>query len=167
MKLKIFLTLIFSFLLISNTSAQTPEAKKNIKLKDGTILKGRVISMEDGVYTIRTPYLNEIAINEEDIETISDHVVQPLTQDLLRNEVEAVQGQVIANPALMQEIQETMNNPKIREIMQDPEFINAVMSMDPEAIKNNEKTYEMLQQPEIKELFQKIESTLNNTQTNP
>ena len=163
MKIRFLLSILFLTIFTTTATAQL-EPLKTITLKDGTVLKGRVVSMANGEYTIQTPYLNELVIQESNVESIADHTRPTLTTDVLKNEVENVQGQVMANPELMQEIQETMSDPKVQAIMQDPDFMKAIMSMDPEQIQNNPKTREMLNQPEIRELFQKIESTLNNHQ---
>lgn len=154
--------LLFVTIFLTAASIAFAQTNANITLKDGTILKGRVIKMEKGVYTIQTPYLNKLQINESNIESITEHIQQPVSKQRLKSEVDQIQGQVLANPALMEEIQKAMQDPEVQQIMQNKDFINAIMSMDPQRIKNNPATSEMLQNPKIRALFQKIESTLDN-----
>ncbi len=47
------------------------QAAKVLTLKDGSVIKGEVLRLEDHVYTVETPNLGKVQIPEADILTIA------------------------------------------------------------------------------------------------
>lgn len=73
MKQKITLTFIFAltlFFTIKTPSA--PAAERIIYLKDGSLLRGEVVAMQNGTYTIQTGNLGTLQLHESKISAISD-----------------------------------------------------------------------------------------------
>ena len=139
MKIKqLLLPLAFCFTLFISQHA-TAEELKTIILKDGSVLKGKIISMSDGTYTIQTPTINSLEIKEDAIANISSSENSNLENSGLQSQVEEIQNQVLQDPAIMADIQRMLEDPAMLELMQDPDFINDIMSMDPVRIQNNPK----------------------------
>jgi hypothetical protein len=63
---KICLLIIFLFLFIS-LSGQAKQKMHRITLKDASVVIGKVVSMQDGVYVIESPVLGKVQIEEDNI----------------------------------------------------------------------------------------------------
>jgi len=119
---KLILTLALTLLLTHPLHAQSV---KIIKLKDGSALKGEVIQLANGIYTIKTSNLGEIDIPESDILSIAapGAVVQESTQssgsenNAIKSQVQQVQGALLSDPKLMMEIQEVMQNEEVMKML--------------------------------------------------
>ena len=145
----------------SSTSSQI----KYVTLNDGTQLKGRLISMTDGVYVFETTSLGRINIHESSIVNISSSPAQ--TQNnasaqeqtdpaQIRQQAAAMQQKLATDPEIMKEISSLAQDPELMQIISDPELMKAAMSSDVEGIKNNPKTQLLLNNEKIKSLIQKI-----------
>ena len=99
------LTLALSFIF---TQPLYAESTKFIRLKDGSVLRGKVIAMSGGSYTIETPHLGVITLPENDIISISasNNAAQGDTSEKanIKKQVQQIKGDVLSNPAVMKEI---------------------------------------------------------------
>jgi hypothetical protein len=155
---------------------------KHITLSDGSTLKGKIIDYDNGIYTIKTNNLGLIKINEEKVESISSKAAaQQQAQQIQRvpqiqgaasglsgmggsgngkimEQAQALQGQLMANPQMMQEVQELMNDPDIMEMMSDQNFINAVMSGDMNRLMNDPKMQQLMNNPAMQDFVNKLQA---------
>ncbi|MFT5387197.1 MAG: hypothetical protein ACI9F2_000293 [Lysobacterales bacterium] len=162
MKIKnLILPLCFCFTLLAS-HAISAEELKTITLKDGSVLKGKIISMSGGTYTIKTALLDEVEISEAVIANIGSSQINPANSQNsgLKGQVEKIQTQVLQNPAIMSDIQKMLENPEMLEIMKDQDFITDIMSMDPARIQNNPKAQQLLGNPQMQEMMKKIEANI-------
>lgn len=164
-----------SFLIVFYSSCVGAEALKTITLKDGTVIKGTITEFKDQTYSIQTNNLGLIRVKDSDIVGINlegsapgaqqntplNAQSNPLSQADFKNQVQQVQGTVLSDPKIMSDIQNLLNDEKIRNILSDPKFINEVMSYDPEKIKNNDKVHQLMDTPEMQKLMQKIENKIS------
>lgn len=153
-----FLILSLSFLALPSFAQ---EDVKTILLSDGTKIKGTIMSFNDGAYRISTSNLGEITVNDKNIVSISStdtaEAVNPQASNTdIKNQVGQMQNMLMADPQLLQEIQGLMDDPEVMKLLEDKNFINDVMSYDPNRIESNEKTQQLMQNPKIQALMNKI-----------
>jgi len=83
---KYYSILILTIALLSISTVSYAETMKIIKLKDGSVLKGKVLQLSDGVYTLETSNLGEVDIEESDIlSIISPELAQPSSEGSTTN----------------------------------------------------------------------------------
>ena len=173
---KSFLTFIlFASLIIIFHSLSVADTLQTITLKDGTQLKGKLTSVKDGIYTIQTFNLGTLTVNENQIVSVSSQLIadqaatasqlvpaqsaqQPqFNKSELAVQAQLLQKQFLADPKIMQEIQNLMNDEEVKTILTDPEVMKAVMSYDPNTIAGNEKIKKLMENPKIKSLMNLIQ----------
>ena len=160
---KHFLIVLFALLFISSAAfAGTP---KIITLKDGSVVRGVVVSIENSKYTIESPTVGTLHISEDQIVSIStphqDSTPQPAASNaspsMPKDEISAAQNKILANPDAMKDIQALVADPEVLAIMSDPEFLKTVQSKDPVAIQANPRAQELMRNPKIKALIEKLQ----------
>ena len=138
------------------------QSTKVITLKNGSVIKGTVLQLADGVYTLKTDNLGNFSVAESEIVSIAEEPapVPPDTGNTatasLKGQVQEMQTSLLSDPEVMTEIQNIMQDPEIRGVLSDPAFMSAVMSYDPKQIQQNEKTQYLLQNPKFQSLMKKV-----------
>jgi gamma-glutamyl phosphate reductase len=140
-------------------------APKVITLKDGSTIKGEVVSLIDGRYTIKTDSLGEMTIAEDAILEITAFNAAPLssssaTTNSLKKSVQAVQSQVMQDENIMRSINALAQNEEIMKLMQDQNFVNMIMSFDEEKIRNSPAVQELMQREDIKRIMNEIQQKI-------
>jgi len=167
---KIIRSLLITFSLLVLLQSSTLAATKIITLKDGSVLKGNIVKMMDGQYTLATENLGEIKVPESDVLSIQSLEAISSSQQLsnkgtsgtspLKNEVERLQGDILADPNLMNEVQTMIKDEEIKSLLSDPKLLDDVMSFDQDTIQNNKNIQQLLQNPKMKNLMNKIQEKI-------
>ena len=174
---KKFLSRFFLIVFAANLAlCAHAQSVKTITLKDGSVIKGNVLQLADGVYTLETGNLGKVTVPESDILSIAtESAPAPApapanTGDAanasLKGQVQEVQASLLSDPEVMAEIQNIMQDPEIRGVLSDPAFMQAIMSYDPNQIQQNEKTKYLLQNPKFQSLMEKIQKKIPSTSSN-
>lgn len=152
---------------------------KIVKLKDGSVIKGEILSLNDGVYaiktmamgTIRVPSSNIISITDESASTsnISTNTSLPTnnlpnlglsvpgaSSPAIQSQIQQVQGTIMSNPQIMMDIQDLLNDPQLMNLVSDPAFINAIQGANPNDLGSNPELQKFMENPQVKALIQKI-----------
>ncbi|MBF0122981.1 MAG: hypothetical protein HQL21_06205 [Candidatus Omnitrophica bacterium] len=167
---KYFLITLFSLSMISSAAfAGTP---KIITLKDGSVIHGQVLGIENSTYTIESPLAGTMHIAEDQIISISSPnqgvVPAPVSAasnaspSMPKDDISAVQNRILANPDAMSDIQALIADPEVMALMSDPAFMQAVQSRDPATIQANPRTQELMENPKIKALIEKLQAQEQN-----
>jgi len=141
---------------------------KVIKLKDGSILQGKVLELKENVYTLETSNLGTVNIPESDVLSISSpELLNPSLDPAsdakkveLKQKVDQLQGTILADPGLMEEIQNLVNNEEIKAMLSDPKLLNDAMSFDPDKIQQNKNVQDLMKNPQIQNLMNKIQQKI-------
>src|ERR1044072_8225437 len=157
--MKNFLSLLlFTYVLLNFTPAFADD-NKTFALSDGTKIVGKLISVQNGTYTIQTSQLGTIQLKDAQIKSITtgfatdssssaqtNNQSQNLQMDKtqLQGQVQQLQGQLMADPQFMAEIQTLINDEEVKTILSDPEVMQAVTSYDAATIQNNPKLQRLL-----------------------
>ena len=163
---KIFSTLFLIIAAANLALCAHAQAAKVITLKDGSVIKGNVLQLTDGIYTLETDNLGKVNVAESEIVSIAAESTPALqaTGDTasaaLKGQAQEIQTNLLSDPSIMAEIQNIMQDPEIRGVLSDPAFMNAIMSYDPKQIQQSEKTQYLLQNPKFQSLMEKIKKKL-------
>jgi len=163
---KYLLTFILTICLLSFASA-APKKVKTITLKGGSTLKGEVIQLKDGIYTLEILNIGRMNIPESKILNITSSQApssqhsqsdgnKSLQKAQIKNQVDQIQGDILSNPELMIELQNIINDEEIQAMLSDPQLLNDVLSYDPEKIQQNDNAQGLMQNEKIQKLMDKI-----------
>jgi len=179
MKRYYYLTMILIAIMMccSSSFAQT---EKIINLKDGSMIKGQIHDFQNGIYTVDTPHLGQVHIYDADILNISAPSENVPTQDFLppmpsgkicpvgnadlMQQVQQLQGDLMTDEAVLQDIEEILKDPEVMSILSDPNFMNDVFSYDPARMQGNEKMQKLMEDPAMQALMDKIYQRMNAPQ---
>jgi hypothetical protein len=134
-----------------------------VKLTDGSVISGEIVSFSDGVYTVRSGILGTIKINESKIEVIrlkspgttARKSVSPL-KNSTNKKVHSIQESIMLDQNIMALIFSLQNDPDIQELLNDPAILNAVNSGDFTTLMSNPKFINILQNPTIQEIQKEV-----------
>ncbi len=145
-----------------------------ISLKDGSLIRGRLIGVENGSYIIQTEHLGEIKLNPDDINNLATNApsspaaqiktLQSSTGELVvpqsgsTDALKAVQETLLTDPKLFSLLQELMMDPEVVQIIQNSSLQQDLMTMDAEKIQNNADFQKLLQHPKIQKIIRTFES---------
>jgi hypothetical protein len=138
------------------------ENAKTITLQDGSRVKGNIVSMDNGFYTVETPSMGEVRIADSDIASIAagegpDQPQMP-SNIAATPEFQSVQAKVVGNPEIMGEIQNLMQDPEVMSVISDPGFIAAVQSGNTTELQSDPRLQRLIENPKIQLLIEKIRS---------
>ena len=127
-----------------------------VELEDGSIISGEIVSYKDGVYTISSSSLGTVEISESKIRSIhySSQHTQAVTPNRTTNpgvssEMQTLQSSMMNNEDIMRMIRSLQNDPKVQEVLNDPDIMNAVLAGDINALMSNPKFLELLNHPKV------------------
>ena len=158
---KIFICL---FALALSTSAYCQEMNK-IELTDGSVIKGRVISLDNGTYTIDAQTLGRITIGASKIKKIeTENGNAPLTPQTattlnpgMRDKINNYTAQIMGNPDILKITAGLANDPQFQALMKDPQIMRAIYAGDMQTLMANPKFMNAINNPEIEKIKNKIE----------
>ena len=142
-----------------------------ISLKDGSTVQGKLVGVNNGVYTVETATLGTLSLKEEDVQSVGVSTAAPLAQNPgqptgampssvnTKVDFQAAQKDIMSNPALMADIQSIAADPEIVALVTDPAFMEAAQAKDINAISANPRTAKLMQNPKIKALIEKIQAS--------
>ena len=144
-------------------SAAIAEQISTIELIDGGVIHGRIVSQQDGRYLIQTDTLGTVTVDEGKIRVIRiNHGPSPEsapTNPPLQaspKDVQDLQKSIMENETIMQKVLSLQNDPRMQEILQDPEIIKAINTGNFTALLSNPKFLELMNSTEIQEIQKEI-----------
>jgi hypothetical protein len=174
---RIKFSLVFSILVFLAACPVFAQSTKTITLRDGTQIKGEVTSLQNGIYTIHSPTLGILDIQEADIDSITSdnhilaapalqqtapqHAGPAVNQNPLMLQAQQMQGQLMQDPAVRERAERMANDPRMQELLTDPSVMQDILSGDPERIQNNPNLQEILEDPEMQSLMGEIQNKMS------
>ncbi|MEW5894843.1 MAG: hypothetical protein AB1650_03640 [Candidatus Omnitrophota bacterium] len=160
--------MIFTLALSASLSFSQDKFKpvKIFSLSDGTTIKGALVGVreKDGAYVIETATMGTVAVQPQDvIQMKTDNMFSqgPMTNTmatpsgLASDTMQKAQTLMMQDPDIQKSVQELMNDPEIVQMLQDPQLMQAILSMDPAAVQSNPKIQKLLENPLMAELIKK------------
>ena len=157
MKHTALLTLLALFLITHN--AANAEGLVVIDLVDGTKISGKLVSFDNGVYTINSTTLGTLKIKETTVISIrSKTSVAETPPDIsTQNEIQSLQQRMVADEDIMKIITSLMQDPDFQEILQDETLMKAISSGDLNTLKSNPKLQTLLNKSTVKQIKESFE----------
>jgi len=140
-------------------------ASPTIELADGSRLQGEIQGIKDGVYTVLSPSLGVVHVEQSKIVRIvysggaanqADASGQSPALDVeATRRMQQLQASLAQDPESMQSILSLQSDPQIQAVLTDPEIVQAIQEGDYtsllanpkiQALENNEKLQQLLQQ---------------------
>jgi len=155
--MKLIKFFLLSLCLLALPSPAQSGSVKTITLKDGSTIKGEVLSLQNGVYTVRSLTLGEIQLKEDTIVAITAEETAQENPSAFKNEVLDIQGEITKDPQLMEEIKHLMADEEVLRLLSDPNLMNDVMTFDEEKIKSNPSVQKLLEHQQIRKIMGTVE----------
>jgi hypothetical protein len=142
------------FLCLLAFSSAVLGAERTIELNDGSRIRGEVISLSNGIYTIRTDVLGVIRVSESRVVSIgSERALQDKNTTVTGGDaVQSIQSSIASNPGLISKILQLQSDPEMQAVLSDPEVMRAVQQFDFEALSRNPKIQALMKNPTVKEI---------------
>jgi hypothetical protein len=151
MAMRIFLipfTVVLAFIAGNTYAGSTRE----IELKDGSIITGEVVSLSNGMYTIKSDSLGTIKIQESKVSVIR----AGSSSQAAGGQVRSLQDKMMSDQEIMGLIQSLQNDPEFKKILEDPEVLKAVNAQDIPALLANPKFIHLLNNSTVQEIQKKV-----------
>ena len=154
-------TLCSIFLLLFMTLPVAVHAGElqEIVLIDGSIIVGELVSLTNGIYTIKTTTLGDLKVEDARVETIRNKSgrMERSEKASVQQEIIAIQQKMIADESIIQLILALQNDPDFQDILQDESIMKAISSGDFNALMTNPKIVKLMNNPSVQEIKRKLE----------
>lgn len=143
----LYLCILLLFgLIVSDASAGEV---RTVKLADGSIIQGEIVSLNNGVYTLKSATLGTMSIEESKVLSIT-------SVESTQVEIQALQQQIMRDKELLDIILPLQNDPDFKNAMEDPSIMEAVNSGDMKVLLSNPRFMKLLSNPKILDIQDKI-----------
>lgn len=141
-------------------------ADRVIVLKDGSRIRGEIVSVENGLYRIDSESLGTIFLGSNQIESILSASASTASEPALtvhsavgiqsavgtQSAMQSIQSTIMNNPGIMGTIMELQNDPQIQAVLADPEVMKAIQSFDFEALANNPRIKALMNNSKVRHI---------------
>ncbi|MCR4337453.1 MAG: hypothetical protein NUV91_06580 [Candidatus Omnitrophica bacterium] len=174
------LSIIFIFALLLSSLAYSEETTplQTIVLKDGTVLKGRLVGIKNNHYQIQTTALGQLEIPAMNVTNISSGTpslpAAGQIPTISPNSMPALSGLglspeqsgnfyqgLLANPKVMTIIEEITKDPQLMNLLMNENLLQDIMSMDPTRIGKNPNVDKVMSNPSMQRLMNEIEKNID------
>jgi hypothetical protein len=125
---------------------------REIELIDGSVIYGEVVSLSEGVYTLKTGGFGTIRIEEQKIRAIR----LKGSEGAAGEQIQTLQQTMMSDEEIINIILSMQNDPDIQRVLEDPSIMKAVASGDVNALLSNPKFMKLLDKPEIRDITRKV-----------
>ncbi len=128
-----------------------------IEFRDGSRVRAEVISLDEGIYTLRSEMLGEMRIPADRIKSISaQELAGTATAPGLSTQarINTVRESLLQNPNALAKIQSLQNDPLIKEILSDEVAMRAINSGDLETLSNDPRFKALMEHSTVREITQ-------------
>jgi hypothetical protein len=151
------------FMLVGLLISFSAFAEKEIVLKDGSRLRGEVLSMQNGLYEIRTESMGTVQLGSRQIQSITSlggaapgEATGADSTALSQSAVDSIKSSIVSNPGVMSRILQLQNDPEMRAVLADPEIMRAVQSFDLQTLSNNPKIKALMDNDKIQSISDSV-----------
>ena len=123
---------------------------KEVKLNDGSLIYCEVISLSDGVYTMKSPLLGPLKVDESNVNSI-------ISLRSTKDEIQTLKNRILKNDELLDIVLALRNDPDFKAALEDPTVLEAVNSGDISALLANQNFVKLLNNPKILTIRDKMQ----------
>ena len=144
------------------------QGQSTLELDDGTVVVGEVLSLNDGVYSVRSSTLGTIRIDAAHIRTIRQGVATDGSAQVsglaagsgeasrFVADISAMQQRLAAEPGLMDLVMGLQNDPQLRQALADPQLMALIAAGDLDAIRANPSVRALMNHPGIRAILERM-----------
>ena len=179
---KNFILFAVSILCVS-TAAFADPSQQVISLKNGSQIMGEVISLNNGVYTIKAPIIGNIQASASDVVSITNgngrapgpgnpgsgstgNPTSPTQTggDIpdFNQRIREEQKDLMSNPESVSILMQMAQDPEIAQLLQDPALVEAVTHHDLQAVQNNPRVKQLMDNPKVKAFLKRLEAIMHH-----
>jgi hypothetical protein len=135
---------------------------REVELTDGSIITGEVLSLQNGIYTIRSQSLGTVAIEEAKVRVIRSKGAAPAAEKssasagTAAGEARSLQDRMTGDAEVMDTIRGLQNDPEFQKILEDPAVMEAVQAGDVASLMSNPRFMKLLQNPTVQAIKKKV-----------
>lgn len=160
--------------LLAAIASPTVAGESRIELRDGTVLRGELMSVSEGAYRIRSAALGEIQVPESEVTAVrpmgaiggtgsagdwgAAEIAGASGEIGYREGLAAVQQQLAGNPGIMQAILSLQENPQIQAALADPAFTQLIMSGDLATLSMDPRFLLLMADPAIQGILGRLQT---------
>jgi hypothetical protein len=127
-----------------------------IDLSDGSTISGEVVSLSNGVYTVKSPGLGTIRIDEAKVRAI--RTPSPAAgSGASPDSTKALQDKMLQDKDIMALVLSLQNDPDFQKVLQNPEIMNAVQAGDIAALQSNPDFQRLLNKAAVRDIQKKVQ----------
>lgn len=148
-----------------------------IKLKDGNVLRGKVLSKKGGVYKVQTLSLGAVSVSAGDVVSVEEAPAPQAESQAssakrvvgsgqessspVSDEMEGYRKKIMSNPQAMESVSALAEDEAIQEIINDPELREAIINQDINYLKDNEKFLKIASHPGLQKIVSEMSDQAN------
>ena len=122
---------------------------KEVELNDGSIICGEIVSLMDGVYTLKSVSLGTIKVEESKVRSVT-----PI--ETTREQSQALQKLMMDDKEILAIILSLQDDSDIKAVIEDPAIMKAINSGDMEYLISSPKFIKLLNNPKIRDIREKV-----------
>ncbi|HXQ24247.1 MAG TPA: hypothetical protein VN812_21375 [Candidatus Acidoferrales bacterium] len=124
-----------------------------LTLRDGSSITGEVVSLSDGVYTVRSATLGTVTVKAADVRSLTNEATAtgPAPAQL-----DGLQERIASDPDTMNAINTLRDDPELKAMLDDPELQSALQSGNLDALLSNPKLARFAADPRVQEITKKV-----------
>jgi hypothetical protein len=157
MKSRMIVTVLALGLLL--TSLHAGEIKEII-LKDGSVITGDVVSLNNGIYTIKSDILGIIKLEESKVRAIQEPsasgALNASSSGPATGDVNALQQKMMNDKEVMNLVQSLQNDPEFKTLLEDPKIMKAVNAGDVVTLTADPRFVKLLNNTTVQEIQRKV-----------
>ncbi len=140
--------------LFALAAAANAAETREIELTDGSVITGEVLSLSEGIYTVRSATLGTLRIEASNIRVIRLKGSADLGD--AGGRVRPLEDKMSGDREIMDAIRALQNDPDIQKILQDPEIMKAVQAGDIAALMRNPEFMKLLNKRALQDINKKV-----------
>jgi hypothetical protein len=133
---------------------------REIELIDGSVVSGEVLSLNNGIYTVKSDSLGIVKLEESKVHTIRSKSpsmnATPGQSSSSPGQIQSLQQKMMSDKETMGLIQSLQNDPEFKKILEDPDVMKAVNAGDVAALSANPKFMKLLNNATVQEIEKKV-----------
>ena len=134
---------------------------REIELTDGSMVRGEVLSLSNGIYTVKSGSLGLLKLEESKVRTIRSKSpsmnAQPEQSSSSPGNRESLQQKMMSDKEIMGLIQSLQNDPEFQKMLEDPDVMKAVNTGDVSALAANPKFMKLLNNATVQKIEEKVQ----------
>ncbi len=141
--------------LVLALALSSPALAERIVLQDGSTINGEVVSMNNGAYQVKTPSLGVINLPKSQVKSISAGSgggAPTSISDAQSSALQSLQATMVQDQGIMSSILQLQNDPDMQAVLQDPEVMRAVQTMDLQTLSNHPKIKKLMSNSTVRRI---------------